>query len=47
MAMYFVRWFDPKRPRPLVKDFHTKKRADDFRKDLPLLSEPPQRYANQ
>lgn len=44
MGMYFVRWYDPDRPRPLRRDFHTKPEADKFRAGLPWLSEKPKPY---
>lgn len=44
MALYFVRWFDPTRPRPMIRDFHSKPLAEAFRERLPYLSEPPKVY---
>lgn len=39
MALHFVRWFDPSRPNPLRRDFHSKREAEEFRARLPYLSE--------
>lgn len=46
MAMYAVRWFDPRRPRPLTRLFHSREEAVQFRGRLPYLSEPPKRQAD-
>ena len=46
MSLYFVRWYDPSRPHPLKRDFHTRKDAMAFRARLGLLSEPPKRYSD-
>lgn len=35
--MYYVRWFDPGRPFPLKRDFHTKAERDEFLERLPWL----------
>lgn len=43
--MYFVRWYDPRRARPLVRDFGNKRKAQTFREGLPWLSEPPKHYS--
>lgn len=44
MAVYFVRWYDPARPAPLRRDFHSKREAAQFRDRLPYLADPPTRY---
>jgi hypothetical protein len=43
--MYYVRWYDPRRARPLVRDFSTKRKGEEFRERLPWLSEAPKHYS--